>query len=541
MIVVDGTVGNLGGGAAGSIPYQSAADTTTFLAEPNADGRFLFYNNTSNAPEWRLLTLTAVDSGNDVNLRLSAGAYTDNVLITAGSNITIDPVAAGGFTISAVAGAGIGVDSTIEDLLSVSGATISADDAGSDKIFFWDDSAGKATHLTVGTGLDITGTTITATEDAGKTYDISVVQTGGTDDNPAIRLSDGSTNDDITVVGGANITVTRNNTSQFTIDAAAGAGIGVDETVDDVLGISNGEITGVDPNDDRIVFWDNSAGPGNNGKLTYLDIGANLSISGTTLNATDQNDPSLTVKDEGSTVGSAGAIDEINFVGNQITATGSSNVATVTVSDVVVDQTDYTGSNPISVTSGNQVGIASTSNAYGRRYVQDTEPTGASPGDIWYDTAGSASLDVIVIPVGGIIMWTGTSLPSSNWALCDGTNGTPDLRNRFIVASNDMNKTGTTTQSGPLLNRTTGGLGLLGNSTYEPGDIGGENGHQLLEDELAEHNHSYDKFSGQVTAGGGGSGQAGNTNSNTTGDAGENKYHENRPPYYALAFIMRIN
>jgi microcystin-dependent protein len=43
------------------------------------------------------------------------------------------------------------------------------------------------------------------------------------------------------------------------------------------------------------------------------------------------------------------------------------------------------------------------------------------------------------IPVGGIIMWSGaiSNMPSG-WALCNGANGTPDLRGRFIVgASND--------------------------------------------------------------------------------------------------------
>ena len=38
------------------------------------------------------------------------------------------------------------------------------------------------------------------------------------------------------------------------------------------------------------------------------------------------------------------------------------------------------------------------------------------------------------IPIGGIIMWSGTvaSIPA-NWNLCDGTNGTPDLRDKFVL------------------------------------------------------------------------------------------------------------
>lgn len=52
--------------------------------------------------------------------------------------------------------------------------------------------------------------------------------------------------------------------------------------------------------------------------------------------------------------------------------------------------------------------------------------------------AGSFSNDVAdtSIPIGGIIMWSGSieSIPSG-WLLCNGMDGTPDLRHRFIVGS----------------------------------------------------------------------------------------------------------
>ena len=60
------------------------------------------------------------------------------------------------------AGASVTIDTTAADLLSFSAGTLSADDLGSDQIFFWDDSAGRATGLTVGSGLEISGTTIAA-------------------------------------------------------------------------------------------------------------------------------------------------------------------------------------------------------------------------------------------------------------------------------------------------------------------------------------------------------------------------------------------
>ena len=62
-----------------------------------------------------------------------------------------------------IGGGDVTIDSTAADLLSFSSGTLSADDLGSDKIFFWDDSAGRATGLTVGTGLEISGTTLNRT------------------------------------------------------------------------------------------------------------------------------------------------------------------------------------------------------------------------------------------------------------------------------------------------------------------------------------------------------------------------------------------
>jgi hypothetical protein len=52
----------------------------------------------------------------------------------------------------------------------------------------------------------------------------------------------------------------------------------------------------------------------------------------------------------------------------------------------------------------------------------------------------------IGIAMGIIVIWSGlvTSIPIS-WQLCDGTNGTPDLRNRFVVSAGSayaVNSTG---------------------------------------------------------------------------------------------------
>ncbi len=63
------------------------------------------------------------------------------------------------------AGAGhdaLTLSATLTDILSLTGQELSADDLGADKLWFWDDSAGAMKPLTVGTGLTITGATITA-------------------------------------------------------------------------------------------------------------------------------------------------------------------------------------------------------------------------------------------------------------------------------------------------------------------------------------------------------------------------------------------
>jgi hypothetical protein len=95
-----------------------------------------------------------------------------------------------------------------------------------------------------------------------------------------------------------------------------------------------------------------------------------------------------------------------------------------------------------------------------------------------------------IIPVGGIIMWNGTSdeLPES-WALCDGTNNTPDLRGRFILGStnglsvsvdtSEVDSNGTNIR----VNITTPAMGDNSNTNIK----GGFAETQLTEDNLPKH------------------------------------------------------
>ena len=135
------------------------------------------------------------------------------------------------------------------------------------------------------------------------------------------------------------------------------------------------------------------------------------------------------------------------------------------------------------------------------------------------------------IPVGGIIMWSGSSVPEG-WALCNGqkSNGvqTPNLCNRFIVGS-----------------------GI----EYNVGATGGAKEVTLTESQMPKHRHYYtgddqlwSAHDGSYDIGLVGTVGGYDAKSETEGGArvyqtsrtGGNQAHENRPPYYALAFIMRV-
>ena len=155
--------------------------------------------------------------------------------------------------------------------------------------------------------------------------------------------------------------------------------------------------------------------------------------------------------------------------------------------------------------------------------------TDGSGGLSWQNSGG--------IPSGVIVMWSGSiaSIPSG-WALCDGTNSTPDLRNRFIVGAHSD------AASGVTFNADTGAV----SGDYAPGNTGGEVAHQLTQAEMPSHNHTL--LASSATDGGSGSGwrwESNNSTRNSTvngtniGNTGGDDYHENRPPYYALAYIMK--
>jgi len=131
------------------------------------------------------------------------------------------------------------------------------------------------------------------------------------------------------------------------------------------------------------------------------------------------------------------------------------------------------------------------------------------------------------IPRGVIVMWSGTiaTIPVG-WALCDGTNGTPDLRDRFVVgASQDDGGVAKTTVKGSLTK------------------TGGEHEHRLTTAEMPSHTHSIRyKSHGFGTPGSDilAATVSGDVFYQDTGGTGEGAAHESCPPFYALAFILKL-
>lgn len=174
------------------------------------------------------------------------------------------------------------------------------------------------------------------------------------------------------------------------------------------------------------------------------------------------------------------------------------------------------------------------------------------------------------IPLGGIIMWSGAEvdIPES-WALCNGTNGTPDLTDRFVVGAGDSYAVGAIGGSDTATGTATTALGGAHEHDLTIA------GHALTELEMPEHRHGtgvcdagpncfnhgsfvasppspkqFDTNSGAGTVEGWSTTDGGgetHTHAGSTADLGGEHTHDITldeigllPPYYALCYIMKI-
>ena len=147
------------------------------------------------------------------------------------------------------------------------------------------------------------------------------------------------------------------------------------------------------------------------------------------------------------------------------------------------------------------------------------------------------------IPSGCIVLWSGSvaSIPTG-WVLCNGSSGTPDLRNRFVVGAGSTYAVGATGGSADAT------LVAHSHSVSDPG-----HGHGVND---PGHTHSIN-YSSAINLDVGGIGAlvlmgSTNTSAAATGisiqgsgtgisiaSSGSSATNANLPPYYALAYIMK--
>lgn len=126
------------------------------------------------------------------------------------------------------------------------------------------------------------------------------------------------------------------------------------------------------------------------------------------------------------------------------------------------------------------------------------------------------------VPSGVIWPWyhgEGTPVPDG-WALCDGQNGTPDLRGRFILGAS---------------------------ASHAMGSTGGSEEVTLTVEQMPEHNHAYSSY--QYSGTNSFQYYDDPNNTTTTGaklkqkstqNTGSSQPHPNMPPYFALDYIMKL-
>ncbi len=136
-------------------------------------------------------------------------------------------------------------------------------------------------------------------------------------------------------------------------------------------------------------------------------------------------------------------------------------------------------------------------------------------------------------PIGTIVMWSGllSNIPSG-WLLCDGNLGTPDLIQFFASGSP---------------------------TSTEAGGESGSDTHSLSLAEMPSHTHSssglghrHEQELSSVSVAGGSTGLQGNSNAGTyqfnnenaggsVSSSGSNQSHENKPPFFELAYIQKVS
>lgn len=147
------------------------------------------------------------------------------------------------------------------------------------------------------------------------------------------------------------------------------------------------------------------------------------------------------------------------------------------------------------------------------------------------------------ISPGMILMWSGNpaSVPTG-WRLCDGLDGRPNLKGKFIVGFSATTGTYTMGATGGAasIQLATNQMPTHTHTISDPGHNHANGAFQyLLQSNGVNTIHDVDSTSGEPNLVSKGA-IASKTTGITLGNAGGNIAHENRPPYYTLAYIIKV-
>jgi len=174
---------------------------------------------------------------------------------------------------------------------------------------------------------------------------------------------------------------------------------------------------------------------------------------------------------------------------------------------------------------------------YGFNYkfvLQDSLGNTIQTYDNLYGIVGVQATTGATIPSGLISLWSGAigAIPSG-WLICDGTNGTPNLQDRFIVGAGSSYSVGGTggSKDAIVVSHTHTATSVV----TDPGHAhtGGVSGPTINVNNTGGYNVIN---SGQSNTGNAFTGISVATTNASSGVSGTNA---NLPPYYALAYIMK--
>lgn len=186
--------------------------------------------------------------------------------------------------------------------------------------------------------------------------------------------------------------------------------------------------------------------------------------------------------------------------------------------------------------SGDGFTVAGTLNVTGNLHLDGS--AGTSGQVMVSQGSGNTPVWGNAFVAGMIMLWSGSSASiPSGWLLCDGTSGTPDLRNRFVVGAGSTYAVGATGGSADAIvvaHTHTGTTSSNGNHNHYVGsnDSTANDGGAPLQEFVRDWNAGNGPATYTNTTGA-------HTHTFTTDSTGSSGTNANLPPYYALCYIMK--